>query len=207
MGAGWLAMTIAPAAAGQARRIGDILLELGFASEEALAKATIEQEKTGQPLGQILVDLGLITDRDLVELLAEQLRMHVIDLGRFACDRSMLALLTKAEARRLAGNLEREAVPYACVFASLLGAAASQAAGDSSAAAAGLREGIERCDATGMRLFGASARLRLAGLVGGEEGRALRQAAEEVAAVEDIPRLDLYARTIVAGNWPDALPT
>ena len=39
-------------------RIGDILLELGFASEEALAKAAIEQEKTGQPLGQILVDTG-----------------------------------------------------------------------------------------------------------------------------------------------------
>ncbi len=109
-----------------------------------------------------------------------------------------------AEARRLAGNLEREAVPYAGVFAALLGAAASQAAGDSSAAAAGLRKGIERCDAMGMRLFGASARLRLAGLVGGEEGRELRQAAQEVAAEQDVPRLDLYARTIVAGNWPDA---
>ena len=49
-------MSAAPATKG--RRIGDILLELGFASEEDLAKATIEHEKTGQPLGQILVELG-----------------------------------------------------------------------------------------------------------------------------------------------------
>ncbi len=55
-----------------ARRIGDILLELGFVSEDALAKATAEQDRTGQPLGQILVDHGAITRLELASALAEQ---------------------------------------------------------------------------------------------------------------------------------------
>ncbi len=35
-------------------------------------RRTIEQEKTGQPLGQILVDLGVITRLELASALAEQ---------------------------------------------------------------------------------------------------------------------------------------
>ena len=60
------------------------------------------QASTGGALGQILVDLGLITDRDLVELLAEQLRMQVIDLGRVDCDRATRSRISKTDARRLA---------------------------------------------------------------------------------------------------------
>jgi len=56
----------------KARRIGEIVIELGFASEADLVKANIEQEKTGQPLGQVLVDLGLITRLELASALAEQ---------------------------------------------------------------------------------------------------------------------------------------
>ena len=63
-------MSAVPATKG--RRIGDIVLELGFASEEDVAKATIEHEKTGQPLGQILVELGTITRLELASALAEQ---------------------------------------------------------------------------------------------------------------------------------------
>ena len=54
------------------RRIGDILLQLGFASEAALARAAAEQEQTGQPLGQILVEHGVITRLELASALAEQ---------------------------------------------------------------------------------------------------------------------------------------
>lgn len=84
------------------RLLGNLLLTRGFIIESELQYALSRQSMTGGPIGQILVDLGLITDHDLVELLAEQLRMHVIDLGRIECDRSVLALLTKGEARRLA---------------------------------------------------------------------------------------------------------
>jgi hypothetical protein len=54
------------------RGIGDILLELGFASQEDLASAALAQERTGQPLGQILVQNGVITRLELASALAEQ---------------------------------------------------------------------------------------------------------------------------------------
>lgn len=83
------------------RLLGNLLLTRGFLVESELRYALARQRTTGGPIGQILVDLGLITDRDLVELLAEQLRMQVIDLTRVDCDPEMLARLSKRDAQRL----------------------------------------------------------------------------------------------------------
>ena len=84
------------------RLLGNLLLNRGFIVETELQYALTRQADTGGPIGEILVDLGLITDRDLVELLAEQLRMHVVDLTRVDCDHAVLRLLTRDEAHRLA---------------------------------------------------------------------------------------------------------
>ena len=54
------------------RTIGDILLAHGFVSEEALAEATALQERSAEPLGQILVQAGAITRLELASALAEQ---------------------------------------------------------------------------------------------------------------------------------------
>ena len=73
MEAGPFDVSVAPLTdSASARRIGDILLELGFASEEDLAEAALAQERTGQPLGQILVQNGVITRLELASALAEQ---------------------------------------------------------------------------------------------------------------------------------------
>ncbi len=82
------------------RLLGNLLVTRGYIVESELNYALGRQASTSEPIGRILVDLGLITDRDLVELLAEQLRMQVVDLTRFKCDREVLALLPAAEARR-----------------------------------------------------------------------------------------------------------
>jgi hypothetical protein len=82
------------------RLLGNLLVTRGFIVEAELNYALTRQAGSGDPIGRILVDLGLITDRDLVELLAEQLRMEVVDLTRTACDPAVVALLPLAEARR-----------------------------------------------------------------------------------------------------------
>lgn len=84
------------------RLLGNLLVTRGYIVESELNYALARQASTTDPIGRILVDLGLITDRDLVELLAEQLRMQVVDLSRVHCDREVLALLPAAEARRRA---------------------------------------------------------------------------------------------------------
>ncbi len=84
------------------RLLGNLLLTRGFLVESELSFALARQATTGGPIGQILVDLGLITDRDLVELLAEQLRMQVVDLARVEFGEGVAGLLAQSEARRLA---------------------------------------------------------------------------------------------------------
>jgi len=84
------------------RLLGNLLLTRGFIVESELRYALARQAETGGPIGQILVELGLITERDLVELLAEQLRMHVIDPARVDVDRDVIERLSKEEARRRA---------------------------------------------------------------------------------------------------------
>jgi MSHA biogenesis protein MshE len=83
------------------RLLGNLLLTRGFIVEYELQYALARQESAGGAIGQILIDLGLITDRDLVELLAEQLRMQVVDVAKIEPDRALRRLLPHSEARRL----------------------------------------------------------------------------------------------------------
>jgi hypothetical protein len=84
------------------RLLGNLLLTRGFLVESELQYVLARQASTGGPIGEILVELGLITERDLIELLAEQLRMHLIDVSQVNPDREMLSLLPRETARRLA---------------------------------------------------------------------------------------------------------
>jgi hypothetical protein len=83
------------------RLLGNLLVTRGFVTEAELQYALSLQAESGHPIGQILVELGLITEGDLVELLAEQRRMQVIDPTRVECDAALLARLPKADAHRL----------------------------------------------------------------------------------------------------------
>ncbi|MCU1464887.1 MAG: type secretory pathway, ATPase PulE/Tfp pilus assembly pathway, ATPase PilB [Actinomycetia bacterium] len=83
------------------RLLGNLLLTRGFLVEPELNYALARQATTGAPIGEVLVELGLISERDLVELLAEQLRMEVVDLTRVECDRSVALRLPEYVARRL----------------------------------------------------------------------------------------------------------
>jgi len=48
------------------KRIGDILKEEGFITEEQLQIALAEQKKTGELLGSILFGLGFISQKSLL---------------------------------------------------------------------------------------------------------------------------------------------
>jgi general secretion pathway protein E/type IV pilus assembly protein PilB len=63
-------------------RIGDILEEKGFITNEQLMAALAEQKESNftKKLGQILVQNGYITEKEFTELLADQLNIDFIDL-------------------------------------------------------------------------------------------------------------------------------
>lgn len=64
------------------RRIGQILVDLGFITDEQLEVILDEQQqRPGSLLGKIAEDMGLITDDQLVQALAEQLNMQTVQLS------------------------------------------------------------------------------------------------------------------------------
>ena len=64
------------------RRLGQILVDLGFITDEQLEMLLEEQEqRPGELLGKIAEDMGLITDEQLAQALAEQMGMQVVNLS------------------------------------------------------------------------------------------------------------------------------
>jgi type IV pilus assembly protein PilB len=64
------------------RRIGQILVDLGFINDDQLKELLLEQEsRPDDLLGKIGIDIGLFTDDQLAQGLAEQMGMQAISLA------------------------------------------------------------------------------------------------------------------------------
>ena len=63
-------------------RLGDILIEQGFVTQEQLTHALALQKESNyaKKLGEIFIEEGLISEKELATVLAEQLDMEFIDL-------------------------------------------------------------------------------------------------------------------------------
>ena len=82
------------------RRIGQILVDLGFMSEEQLEMLLDEQQqRPGEFLGQIAISMGLVNDDQLVQALAEQMGLQVINLSDTAIPPDVLGHLTEPMAQ------------------------------------------------------------------------------------------------------------
>ena len=80
--------------------LGTLLVRRGHLTVDALEQALAEKERVGRPLGQVLVDLGLISTRALAEALADQHNLEFIDLASSEIDGEAASLLTESLARR-----------------------------------------------------------------------------------------------------------
>lgn len=66
------------------RRIGQILVDMGFVTDEQLEMLLEEQSQhPGQLLGRIAEDMGLITDDQLIQALGEQFNLQTVDIEGF----------------------------------------------------------------------------------------------------------------------------
>lgn len=61
-------------------QLGVILVRSGFVAERALADALEARAETGVPLGKVMLMSGLITELDLIEILATKIRETVTDV-------------------------------------------------------------------------------------------------------------------------------
>jgi type IV pilus assembly protein PilB len=82
------------------RRIGQILVDLGFLRDDRLEMLLEEQQqRPGEMFGHIAVSMGLITDDQLAQGLAEQMGMQVVSLSDAAITPEVLAMITEPMAQ------------------------------------------------------------------------------------------------------------
>lgn len=81
-------------------RLGDLLVQESIITEQQLKQALDEQRTSGRKLGVTLVDLGFISEQELLEFLARQLSLPLIDLAERKITSDVANLLPEVQARR-----------------------------------------------------------------------------------------------------------
>jgi type IV pilus assembly protein PilB len=89
------------------RRIGEVIVTLGFAEAEVVEAAVEMARDRGEPTGRVLLDTGVLTPDQLAHAVAERFGLDYVDLSIFKADMGAASLVSPAAARRY------QAVPVA----------------------------------------------------------------------------------------------
>jgi type IV pilus assembly protein PilB len=81
-------------------KIGDILVDQGKISEVQLEEAILTQQTDARKLGEILISLGFINKDDLARALAIRLRLEYIDLTESDVDRAVANMIEQKVLRK-----------------------------------------------------------------------------------------------------------
>lgn len=71
-------------------RLGDILIERGIITPQELQIAVNEQQRTKKLLGQVLIGMGLVSERKLLKVLAEQQGVAYVELKDISIDEKVI---------------------------------------------------------------------------------------------------------------------
>jgi type IV pilus assembly protein PilB len=85
---------------GAKRRIGDVIVQLGFAEREMVEQVVDRGRRDGVPLGQALLDAEIVNSAQLAQALAERNGLDYVDLNRFDVDKGAASMIDGAKARR-----------------------------------------------------------------------------------------------------------
>lgn len=81
-------------------RLGDLLIDAGVITQKQLDQALAAQKQTHQRLGETLVSTGCITERQLIDALQVQLGIEYIDLSKADIDPDMTKLIPRNLAKK-----------------------------------------------------------------------------------------------------------
>jgi type IV pilus assembly protein PilB len=74
--------------------IGQVLLDAGLISQEQLSRALKKHRETGSRLGQILISMNAVTSQDVGRMLEKRLNVPYVSLKDFEPPRDILRLFT-----------------------------------------------------------------------------------------------------------------
>jgi type IV pilus assembly protein PilB len=81
------------------KRLGEILVEANKLKEEDVAKALIEQAKYGEKLGKVLVRIGLLNEKEIIDTISKQLSIPIIILDKREIPEEMVSLIPQDMAK------------------------------------------------------------------------------------------------------------
>ena len=93
-------LTLPATPPGAKRRLGDVLVKLGYTSREDVEDAAARSRQTGRLLGQLLIEEERIDADSLARALAERNSLPHLDLDIFEYDRGAANLIDAEKARR-----------------------------------------------------------------------------------------------------------
>ncbi|MCA1838833.1 MAG: GspE/PulE family protein [Actinomycetota bacterium] len=82
------------------RGLSELILEEGLVSREKLDEAMEVSRKAGRSLGRILIDNGMVTESNLIALLAKQVGLDFVDLTETQVDPTAASLISESLAKR-----------------------------------------------------------------------------------------------------------
>ncbi|MBW7874434.1 MAG: type IV-A pilus assembly ATPase PilB [Candidatus Cloacimonetes bacterium] len=81
-------------------KLGDALVEKGLITAAQLQEALTKGKLSGKRVGIILIEMGLVTEKEIVRVLSEQLNVPQIDLSNYLIEPSTVKLIPEHVARR-----------------------------------------------------------------------------------------------------------
>ena len=84
-----------------ALRIGELMVKNGLITMDQLAKAVEEQKRHGGKLGTILVRMGILEERELLEFLSRQFRIRAVELDHAQIQPELIKLIPSNLAKKL----------------------------------------------------------------------------------------------------------
>lgn len=82
------------------KRLGDLLVELGYITENDVLEAIKIQKNTGKRLGEIFLDMGVIDEDHLLEILGSQLNIKRIHLNEIEFDMKAVTTISESLAKK-----------------------------------------------------------------------------------------------------------
>ncbi len=82
------------------KRLGEILIEMGLISSKELEKAFQIQKRAGKRLGEILVEQGVLSEKDLLKALSLKLSIPTAKIDSYAIDPAVVEIISREIAEK-----------------------------------------------------------------------------------------------------------
>ena len=76
------------------KKLGEILYEEGLLKDEQIKEALDRQKQTGELLGEVLIKLGYVTEKDIVYAISKQFGLPYMDASNYLIDSNSNGVVT-----------------------------------------------------------------------------------------------------------------